>query len=318
MELVEGDDLKGPASARRPPSPSPAKSPTLSRPPTKKASSTATSSPPTSSSRPTAPSSFSTSASPKPPSRAPPQPSAHRLADPHPARHASRRDPGHRRLHVAEQARGKPSISAPISGPSASCSTKCSPASILFAAGDTVTDILAAVVTREPDYSALPEDSGRYPPPPRTLSSKDPTPPPRYRRSPHRSRRAAAPAPAPAHPAARPSKLPLDPRRRPRDLSRDRALLRAPAGCLGRRGSLLHCPRPELLLIFSPPAISPDGRQIAYISERPPGSPPHVPPPSGRDGRAGCSRNRGTNHSRWSPDSRRSASWRTVILNSST
>ena len=46
-----------------------------------------------------------------------------------------------------EQARGKRSTSAPTSGRSASCSTRCSPAARAFD-GDTISDILAAVLTR--------------------------------------------------------------------------------------------------------------------------------------------------------------------------
>ena len=66
------------------------------------------------------------------------------------------RDHGHRRLHVARTgARPQSSIDAPISGPSAWSSTRCSPAansSERLPSSDT----LAAVLTRDPDFEAVP------------------------------------------------------------------------------------------------------------------------------------------------------------------
>ena len=53
-----------------------------------------------------------------------------------------------------EQARGKRSTSGRTSGPSASSSTRCSPAEALRRRD--VSDVLAAVLTREPNLAALP------------------------------------------------------------------------------------------------------------------------------------------------------------------
>ena len=56
-----------------------------------------------------------------------------------------------------EQARGRPSTSAPTCGRLAPSSTRCSPAKRAFA-GDDVSDTLASVMKTTPDWSALPAD----------------------------------------------------------------------------------------------------------------------------------------------------------------
>ena len=64
--------------------------------------------------------------------------------------------PRHGRLHVARAgARQGRSTSARTSGPSASCSTRCSAGSALFE-GETVRDITRGGAASEPDWSALP------------------------------------------------------------------------------------------------------------------------------------------------------------------
>ena len=55
-----------------------------------------------------------------------------------------------------EQARGKPVDVAPTSGRSVVCSSRCSPARQVFETGETVSDAVAAILTREPDWNALP------------------------------------------------------------------------------------------------------------------------------------------------------------------
>ena len=75
-------------------------------------------------------------------------------------------DHGHAGLHESRAgAAASRSTGARTSGRSGACSTKCSPAGAPFA-GETVPDTLAAILTREPDWSALPPDT---PPPIRRL-----------------------------------------------------------------------------------------------------------------------------------------------------
>ena len=59
-----------------------------------------------------------------------------------------------------EQARGKTSTSAPTSGRSAACCSRCSPAGAPSTATD-ATEIIAAVVRGEPEWSALPPSHRR-------------------------------------------------------------------------------------------------------------------------------------------------------------
>ena len=77
------------------------------------------------------------------------------VPDPDPARHRGRRDPRHRRLHVPEQARGKTVDRRADIWAFGVVLWEMLTGSKLFE-GETVTDILAAVLTREPDLAALP------------------------------------------------------------------------------------------------------------------------------------------------------------------
>ena len=86
-----------------------------------------------------------------------PTPDASPIPDDHgPATTRHGDDPRHRRLHEPRAgARPDRSTSAPTSGRSAACSTRCSREDGRFAGKD-VTDTLAFVITREPDWTNLP------------------------------------------------------------------------------------------------------------------------------------------------------------------
>ena len=55
-----------------------------------------------------------------------------------------------------EQARGRPSTSGRTSGRSGACCSRCSPAERAFAANE-VTDTLSPVITKDPNWAALPQ-----------------------------------------------------------------------------------------------------------------------------------------------------------------
>ena len=143
--------LQASRSTRR--SPSRGRSPRRSTPRTRRASSIATSSPPTSRSRPTGRSRCSTSAWRRRRADDGGQSGSHALADDYGGRHARGRDPGDGRLHEPRTgARPGRRQARPTSGRSAACCTRCSPGGPP-SAGDTLTDTLAAIVEREPDWA---------------------------------------------------------------------------------------------------------------------------------------------------------------------
>ena len=174
-----------------------------------------------------------------------------------------------------EQARGKPSTSAPTSGPSASLLYEMLTGKRLFD-GETVSDVLAAVLTREPDWARLPPStppgvqrllrrclaetraSGSTTSPTRGSSSwSDPRRSPAPRAARRRSRRVAA----------------LGRRCRPARVRR------VPRGCPGMGGRAARRRLRAIRFSVTPPGVggmiravevSRDGRRLVYLlsSER--------------------------------------------------
>ena len=88
------------------------------------------------------------------------------VADGHRQPSRGGRHPRHRRHMSPNRRAGSPSTSAPTSGRSGACSTRCSPGRAAFVR-ETVTDTLAAILEREPDWRRYRRHASNRPATPR-------------------------------------------------------------------------------------------------------------------------------------------------------